>query len=62
MMEGTSAAAAHVAGVSAMLISQVGHLTPERLLHALRAGARQEDGLLILDAGRTLLRAAELSR
>jgi serine protease len=62
MLEGTSAAAAHVAGVAALLMSNEGVMTPDSLYRALRSGARILDGLPVLDAGKTLLRSNRLTR
>lgn len=62
MMEGTSAAAAHVAGVAALLLSMDGPLTPERLYNALLRGANGEGGYLTLDAGKTLIRALNVGK
>lgn len=62
LMEGTSAAAAHVAGAAALLVSQVGPLSPDELYHALRNGTQSNEGLPILDAGRLMLRTFDISR
>jgi serine protease len=62
MIEGTSAAAAHVGGVAALLLSQVGPIPPERLYHALRAGSRRIGDLQVLDAARLLLHAAAVGK
>lgn len=62
MMEGTSAAAAHVAGAAALLISQAGPLSPDALYRALRNGTRIVNGLPLLDAGKLLLRTLDFTR
>ncbi len=62
MMEGTSAATAHVAGAAALLLSQVGPLPPERLYRAIRAGSRKFGDLIVVDAARLLFRASVVAR
>ena len=62
LMEGTSAASAHVAGAAALLLSQVGPLPPERLYRALRAGSRRFGQLHVVDAARLLLHSAEVGK
>ncbi|HUX06448.1 MAG TPA: S8 family serine peptidase [Acidobacteriota bacterium] len=62
MMEGTSAAAAHVAGAAALLLSQIGPLPPERLYKAIRSSARKLGDLSVVDAARLLFRASKIAR
>jgi hypothetical protein len=62
MLDGTSAAAAHVGGAAALLLSQTGPLPPDRLYRAIRAGARRWGELPILDASRLLFRAFVIER
>lgn len=61
-MEGTSAAAAHVGGAAALLLSQIGPVAPDRLYHAIRNSARLVSKLPILDAARLLFRASLVAR
>lgn len=56
LMDGTSAAAAHAAGVSALLVSQLGPLDPDQLFYLLRSSAREVGDLPLLDAFRALQR------
>jgi len=62
MMEGTSAAAAHVGGVVALLLSQTGPIPPQRIYHAVRTSSRRISGLHVIDAARLLFRATAVAK
>jgi serine protease len=62
LLEGTSVAAAHAAGVAALLISHAGPTDPDRLFRSMISSARSVHGLPLLDAARLMFRASTISK
>ena len=62
MMEGTSAAAAQVGGIVALLLSQAGPIPPQRIYHAVRVSSRRIGDLHVIDAARLLFRATAVAK